>query len=216
MEYTKSKYLVELPTRLTKLPREKPAPKAKALTKWEKFRIQKGMPPRKKRSGLVFDAVTQDFVPRWGPYSKKKIEEKSNWLMEEKEGAEKTGLDSFTEKKQKHKMVVAKEKLKQIKNTLWAAKDAERKFRKENPGAVVPPRDQKEDKQEDKADPLDLKKQSKKREQKSLAKSMKTAQLSTASMGKFDKQLKGEKKPETSQKKRLKDRVGGNELTKIH
>lgn len=42
------------------------------------------------------------------------------------------------------------------------------------------------------------------------------AQKSTASMGNFDKKVKGEKDAEKSQKKRLKDRIGGNELTKIH
>jgi|JI9StandDraft_1071089.scaffolds.fasta_scaffold204575_3 regulator of ribosome biosynthesis len=39
MEYTKSKYMVELPNSKIALPREKPIPKAKPLTKWEKFRL---------------------------------------------------------------------------------------------------------------------------------------------------------------------------------
>lgn len=124
MEYTKSKYLVELPNSKIALPREKPIPKATPLTKWEKFRLQKGLPPRKKRSLLVFDEITNDWVPRWGPYSKKKIEEKADWIKEMKPRHEEGGLDPFTETKQKKKMVVAKEKLKQIKNQLWAAKES--------------------------------------------------------------------------------------------
>jgi regulator of ribosome biosynthesis len=38
LEYTKSKYTIELPEPNVVLPREKPVPKAKQLTKWEKFR----------------------------------------------------------------------------------------------------------------------------------------------------------------------------------
>ena len=77
MEYTKSKYLVELPAPQIVLPREKPIPKEKTLTRWEKFRKEKGLPTRAKRSRLVFDKITNDWVPRWGPYSIKKIEEKA-------------------------------------------------------------------------------------------------------------------------------------------
>jgi len=35
-------------------------------------------------------------------------------------------------------------------------------------------------------------------------------------MGKFDKKVKGEKEAPTSQKKKLKDRIGGNELSRLH
>jgi len=55
------------------LPREKPCPVEKSKTKWEKFREEKGLPPRKKRSRLVFDEITNDWVPRWGTGSIKKI-----------------------------------------------------------------------------------------------------------------------------------------------
>jgi len=40
------------------LPREKPIPKEKELSKWEKFRIEKGMTTREKRSKMVFDPIT--------------------------------------------------------------------------------------------------------------------------------------------------------------
>jgi len=58
LEYSKSAMSVTLPKPTTVLPREKPAPKGKAMTKWEKFREQKGIAPRKKRSRLVFDPIT--------------------------------------------------------------------------------------------------------------------------------------------------------------
>jgi regulator of ribosome biosynthesis len=46
-----------MPASTTVLPREKPAPKEAVKTKWEKFREEKGLPSRKKRSRLVFDPI---------------------------------------------------------------------------------------------------------------------------------------------------------------
>jgi len=57
---------VNLPESTSVLPRSKRIPKAKALTKWEKFRIDKGMAPREKRSRMIYSDLAQDFVPRWG------------------------------------------------------------------------------------------------------------------------------------------------------
>lgn len=72
LEYTKSQYMLEMPTPVQVLPREKPIPVEKPKTKWEKFREERGLAPRKKRSRLVFDPLTQDWVPRWGMDSIKK------------------------------------------------------------------------------------------------------------------------------------------------
>jgi hypothetical protein len=57
LEYTKSTYTLNMPLGKTVLPREKPAPKEDPKTKWEKFREEKGIPKKKKRSRLVFDPV---------------------------------------------------------------------------------------------------------------------------------------------------------------
>lgn len=72
------------------------------MTKWEKFRLERGLPARKKRSRLVFDPITNDWVPRWGANSVKKIEEKHNWLMVDKPSDDKT--DPFTRKKNEKKL----------------------------------------------------------------------------------------------------------------
>ena len=58
LEYTKSRFNVDMPKRTTVLPREKPIPKDKQLTKWEKFRLEKGITTREKRSRMVFDPIT--------------------------------------------------------------------------------------------------------------------------------------------------------------
>ena len=122
LEYTKAQYLVTLPDPKIVTPRAKPAPKEKPKTKWEKFREEKGLPARKKRSRLVFDEITKDWVPRWGPGSKKKIEEKHNWLLEDKPGTE-GGADPFTVQRQQKKLQLEKENLRRIKNELHAVKE---------------------------------------------------------------------------------------------
>ena len=66
------------------LPRLRPLPKEKGMTKWERFRLEKGLPARKKWSRMVFDPITNDWVPWWGPDSIKKIQEASEYIIEEK------------------------------------------------------------------------------------------------------------------------------------
>jgi len=107
LEYTKSKFLVELPKPTTILPREKAIPKPKPLTKWEKFRLERGLPARKKRSRMVYDSITDDWVPRWGPGSKKKIEEQSQWVMNDKGD----GMNPFTKARQDKKLIMEKQKM---------------------------------------------------------------------------------------------------------
>ncbi len=122
LEYTKAQYALDLPEPRIVVPRAKPAPKEKPKTKWEKFREEKGLPARKKRSRLVFDPISNDWVPRWGPNSKKKIEAKHDWLLEDKPSNEATGVDPFTQKRQEKKLQLEKEKLKKIKNDMHALK----------------------------------------------------------------------------------------------
>jgi len=57
---------------------------------------------------MVFDPITNDWVPRYGMGSIKKIEEKHNWLMSEKPKHIEAGLDPFTFKKQEKKIVKEK------------------------------------------------------------------------------------------------------------
>ena len=96
LEYTKSQFLIDMPKALQVLPREKKCPTEKPKTKWEKFREERGLAPLAKRSLLVFDPITQDWAPRWGKGSVKKIEDKHNWLMEEKGKHRTAGMDPFT------------------------------------------------------------------------------------------------------------------------
>jgi regulator of ribosome biosynthesis len=58
-------HVVELPKPTFTLPRAKPVPKPKPLTKWQKFAQEKGI-EKKKRSKLVFDEDAQDWKRRHG------------------------------------------------------------------------------------------------------------------------------------------------------
>ena len=58
---------VNLPEGDLILPRAKRIPKPKPLSKWEKFRKEKGLTPRKKRDRMIWSELAQDWVPRWGP-----------------------------------------------------------------------------------------------------------------------------------------------------
>ena len=88
--------------------------------------------------------MTQDWVPRWGPYSVKKIADKADWIKEMKPHHEKDGTNPFTEARQEKKMVIAKEKLKQIKNQLWAAKESKNNSKGESKGSIVAPKNDSE------------------------------------------------------------------------
>jgi hypothetical protein len=116
LEYTKSQYMLDMPAPIQVLPREKPCPTEKPKTKWEKFREERGLAPRKKRSRLVFDPLTNDWVPRWGKDSVKKIEDKHNWLMPEKAKHRDAGMDPFTYARAEKKQKLEKQKLSEVKN----------------------------------------------------------------------------------------------------
>lgn len=116
LEYTKSKWTVEMPEGLQVLPREKPCPTEKAKTKWEEFRAERGMAPRAKRSRLIFDPITNDWVPRWGQGSAKKIEEHHQWLMPEKGKHRTAGVDPFTYARAEKKATKEKQNLAEVRN----------------------------------------------------------------------------------------------------
>ena len=74
--------LLSLPLPSTILPRAKPLPKPKPLTKWQQFARKKGIPEKSKKEGkLVYEEDTKEWVPRWGyKGANKKVEEQ--WIHE--------------------------------------------------------------------------------------------------------------------------------------
>ena len=72
--------IAQLPAPTTQLPRAKPLPKPKPLTKWEKFAKAKGIQKTRKEK-KVWDEERQEWVDRWGWKGANKKEE-TQWLTE--------------------------------------------------------------------------------------------------------------------------------------
>lgn len=205
LEHDLPEWHVVMPKATTTLPREKPVPKEEVKTKWEKFREERGLPPRKKRSRLVYDPVEKDWVPRWGKGSIKHRAEGDQWLMHEKPKHRESGLNPFEYAKAEKRQKLEKQKLAELKN----------KINKTAPsgGKTLKILDN------SKKDSMKLREegernQLRKREHKSLMKSLTLAQKSTASMGQFDKRLRNEAEPPKKQRpEKMKERRNIAELT---
>ena len=74
-----------IPPPTTLLPREKPLPKPKQPTKWERFAKEKGI-SHKVKERAVWDDEKQAWVKRWGKDGKNR-EGEEQWLHEVKAGA---------------------------------------------------------------------------------------------------------------------------------
>lgn len=164
-----------------RLPRQRPIPKVKPETRWEKFMKDRKM-EKKKRSRLVYDEVSGDWRPRYGYKSVKQSEEKAHGILEVKSGQE--GMDNlFDQRKAEQKLYSAKQKMREVRNRVEAA------------GGRL------------KASAPDLEKGLRtrgaaKRGADGLKEALKRAQVSSASFGKFDRIAKNE--PTNLQPKRRK------------
>jgi len=175
--------VVQLPKPATHLPREKPLPKPKTLTKWEKFAKEKGIQKRKK-SRMVYDEDKEQYMPRWG--YKKANDEGTAWAVPAKAGEDVT-VDPWTRMENEKKERMVKNKKQQINNLKDQLKETQGKDRV--PGAI------------------DLaavaatvagpqgRKASNRKEKHHVQVALALAQKSTASMGQFDSVKKREPKP---------------------
>ncbi|KAK8759696.1 hypothetical protein V5799_002672 [Amblyomma americanum] len=102
-----------LPEGTTRIPREKPVPKPKPLTRWAEFAKQKGIKPRK-REKLVWDETIKDWRPRYG-YKRAKVEKEKNWVVEIPAGKDPM-VDYHAELKKKKKERVAKNEYQRLRN----------------------------------------------------------------------------------------------------
>jgi len=77
--------LAQLPPPVYQLPRAKPLPKPKPMTKWEAFAKAKGIQHRV-RDKKLWDEEKQEWVNRWGKDGKNK-EIETQWITEVKANA---------------------------------------------------------------------------------------------------------------------------------
>ncbi|XP_060099666.1 ribosome biogenesis regulatory protein homolog [Heteronotia binoei] len=115
--------VVKLPEPSTRLPREKPLPKPRPLTRWEQFARLKGIrPTRKKRGTLVWDEAAKEWRRRWG-YRRAGTDPKRDWALEVPETADPLE-DQFAKRRQEKRERVARNELNRLRNLARAHRAA--------------------------------------------------------------------------------------------
>ena len=203
LDYDKAPDELTLPENIITLPRSLPIPIPKPPTKWEKYKMEKGITQRK-RSRMVYSEEVGDWVPRWGKGSIKHIQDSMNWVMEDKE----KGVNPFEQKSNEKQLAKAKQMKRQIKNEEFAKKYlAEKKGNSNqinnngNDNNSVPK--QHISKKMRKAFKAQKEIQRLNEDKKNLGKRLEQVQKSTRSMGNFYKKLKNEKEINLLKKKRV-------------
>ena len=203
LDYDKAPDELTLPENIITLPRSLPIPIPKPPTKWEKYKMEKGITQRK-RSRMVYSEEVGDWVPRWGKGSIKQIQDSMNWVMEDKE----EGVNPFEQKSNEKLIAKAKQKKRQIKNEEFAKKYlAEKKGISNqinnNESEKISEPKQHISKKMRKAFKAQKEIQRLNEDKKNLGKRLEQVQKSTRSMGNFDKKLKNEKEINLLKKKRV-------------
>jgi len=106
--------VAKFPAPAFKLPREKPLPAPKQLTKWEKYAKEKGIVKKKKKDRVVWDDVVKKWVPQFG-YKKKQAEDEKNWVIPIKEGPDPV-LNPHEKLEEDKKERKAKNELQRLRN----------------------------------------------------------------------------------------------------
>jgi len=171
-----------------RLPRYRPIPKVKATTRWQRFMQERGMEKRK-RSKLVFDEVSGDWRPRYGYKSGKQNEDNVNGILEVKDGQD-SHANLFDTGKAKHKLDAAKQKMREVRNRVEAAGGRLK--------AAAP----------DLHNGMRSGLESVKRGAAGLKEALKRAQVSSASMGKFDRVAANEATNLQSKKRKASNQGG--------
>eukprot|EP00128_Syssomonas_multiformis_P002261 Colp12_sorted_trinity150504_noHs@444 len=174
IEVKQDAVVATLPAPTTRLPREKPAPKPKAKTRWEKFAELKGI-KKEKRSKMVYDEEAGEYKPRYG--YKRANDETQSWLLPVPQN-EDPYQDQFEKRFEQKKANVAKNEKQRLRNLQEAGKVAKTVAPMHIPEAEVP----------------------KEKKKEKVLKTLEVTKGATASMGKFDKVLADE--PKTKGKKR--------------
>nr|XP_004921974.1 ribosome biogenesis regulatory protein homolog [Bombyx mori] len=111
--------VVRLPQPTTILPRAKPVPVPKPLTKWQEFAKAKGI-NKKKKDKLQWDEQLQKWVPLYG-FKKTAAEKEKNWLIEVPQNLDPM-TDMYEKKAGEKSEKVAKNELQRLKNLARAKK----------------------------------------------------------------------------------------------
>ncbi|XP_042215886.1 ribosome biogenesis regulatory protein homolog [Homarus americanus] len=171
---------VTLPKPTTRLPREKPAPKGRQITKWEQYARDKGI-QRRKKDKKMWDDVLKRWVPRYG-YRKIQAEKEKNWVKEVPDHGD-PFEDQFAKVAEMKKENIAKNEFQRLRNIAKS-----QKVKVPNVGVTG----------------------NEYASTKDLGLAMHYARHATASMGKFQPNLPDEKKTKGLGKKRKQEQTTGD------
>ncbi|CAL5025888.1 unnamed protein product [Urochloa decumbens] len=170
--------IVHLPPPTTRLPREKHLPKPKPLTKWELFAKAKGITKRKKNK-REWDEQTQSWKRTYG-YDR--VNDDKDIPIIDAKATDEPGVDPFAQRRQEKKKQVEKQEKNRLENLKKAAKLGALPSHIQLAAKALPITGTK----------ADLPKKSRKEDLDNVAG---MASSATASGGKFDEKLPGEKPP---------------------
>ena len=179
---------VLLPSTTLKLPRQKVVPQEREKTKWEKYAAEKGIVKRKKER-MIYDEVDKTYKPRWGY---KRANDESLDPVIELKSYQADDYDAFAERKNEKKLRVLKNKEKMLKNRVDMKRnkkvDVEPEFLANDVGG----------------------KRGKGKGKIGTKRALTRAQLSTASLGKFDKKIQNEpEKPRLEKRRKRTSNISG-------
>eukprot|EP00339_Tiarina_fusa_P006699 CAMPEP_0117011608 /NCGR_PEP_ID=MMETSP0472-20121206/9950_1 /TAXON_ID=693140 ORGANISM="Tiarina fusus, Strain LIS" /NCGR_SAMPLE_ID=MMETSP0472 /ASSEMBLY_ACC=CAM_ASM_000603 /LENGTH=272 /DNA_ID=CAMNT_0004714471 /DNA_START=15 /DNA_END=836 /DNA_ORIENTATION=- len=164
-----------LPSTITKIPREKPIPKPKQDTAWEKYAKIKGI-VKKKRGKMIFDEQTKEWKPRWG--YKRGNTDLNDWLIEHKPSETGDFEDPFLKRKADKRDRISSQTKREGKNKHRANKQGASQYEKFLSGGLS-------EGSQRRLATKDL-----------IQEDLNKTRTATASMGKFDRKLQNEKKNE--------------------
>mmetsp|Transcript_37141 Transcript_37141/g.62514 ORF Transcript_37141/g.62514 Transcript_37141/m.62514 type:complete len:349 (+) Transcript_37141:103-1149(+) len=188
-------FMAKLPEASFRLPREKPYPVNKPMTKWQTFAKEKGITKRK-RSKMEWDESSGEWKRRFGY---KRVNDESDIIVVPAKRGDKADTDPFAEARAAKKEGTLKNKKKELKNLQdaeskgWKAPNTTRMPSTLSLTSALGFEGSKTGKQGKKID-NNLKTDVKQAKQ--------LAAMATASVGKFDKKLKGEKEGKPEGKRR--------------
>lgn len=174
--------LVKLPAPTTRLPREKPLPKPRPLTKWEMFAQNKGVQKRNKEK-MVFDEQTGTWKRRHG-YDR--VNDDNDVPIIEAKATDEPGTDPFAERRKEKKGRVEKQEKNRLQNLKQAQKAGALPSHIQLAATALPI--------------TGTQAKPKKVSKDELQNVAGMAAVATASGGKFDKKLPGEKPPKHEKK----------------
>lgn len=176
--------IVKLPPPTTKLPRQKHLPKPKPPTKWELFAQKKGIKKRKKDK-IAYDEKSGTWKRTYG-YDRANDEDDVPII--EAKPSDEPGEDPFAKRRADKKQRVDKQEKNRLRNLQQTAKAGDLPSHVQLAATALPI--------------TGSQAASKKLSKTELEEVAGTAATSTASIGKFDKKLPGEKPPKNKGKNR--------------